>query len=64
MGAWAWPAGGELGLARLRVSIVRVRVSRIRAWPELERPTCQMPIEWHWSSGGLRLSRRKRVRVS
>ena len=35
----------------VRVRVSRVRVSRIRAWPELERPTCRMPTEWHRSSG-------------
>ena len=49
--ACAWPAAGQLGLARVRalfrVSRVRVRDSkvRVRAWPKCERPTCQMLTE-------------------
>ena len=52
VGARAWPAGGGLGLARLRVRVSRVRVSRDRlsrvrvmAWPKCKRPSCRMPTE-------------------
>ena len=51
----------------VKVRVSRVRVSRIRVWPELERPTCRIPSEWHRSrggGGGLRLARWRRVRVS
>ena len=52
MGACAWPAGGRLGLARVRGSLVRVsgwvsvraRVS-VRNWPKCKRPTCMVPTE-------------------
>ena len=61
------PPGGRFGLARVKVSRVRVsvvRVSRVRAWPKSERPTCRMPSEWPQSSGSPLLARRRQVRAS
>ena len=44
--------------------VSRVRVSRVRALLKLEWPTCQMPSEWHWPNGRLRLACGGQVRAS
>ena len=68
MGDCAWPAVGRLGLARVRVSRVRARVSvraraRVRTWPKSERPTFWVPTECCHPCGALPLALGRQVRV-
>ena len=74
MGARAWPGGGGLGLARVRVS--RVRASRVRVLaqreaaqtagtcPRSKGPPCGMPSRCRRPSGSQGPAGGRRVRVS
>ena len=69
LGARAWPRGGGLGLARVRVSRVRDLAQRetartARTWPKSKGPPCWMPTGWCWPSASVRLAHGRRVRVS